>query len=252
MYDREKFLKALENKGYKARYFATGKEAADHVCSQVKGCTVGFGGSATIEELDLVDRLAENNTCFCPEMKYRPKELTFNEAALDTLRTDVFLLSVNGAAEDGTLVNIDGTGNRVGSSLFGHKKVYFIFSENKVMPTLDEAVELVLFAFNNAKQGDLFVQKAPAATIDTLARAIIELKGKVDLSDESLASKYAGGPAPMQKADLGREESDALAALVSLGYSESESSRAILAVDGHETMDSGTLLSMALKILYGK
>ena len=141
MYDREKFLKALENKGYKARYFATGKEAADYVCSQVKGCTVGFGGSATIEELDLVDRLAENNTCFCPEMKYRPKELTFNEAALDTLRTDVFLLSVNGAAEDGTLVNIDGTGNRVGSSLFGHKKVFFVFSENKIMPTVEQAVE---------------------------------------------------------------------------------------------------------------
>ena len=132
MYDRDLFLKALESKGYKARYFATGKEAADYVCSQVKGCTVGFGGSATIEELDLVDRLAENNTCFSPEMKYRPKELTFNEAALDTLRTDVFLLSVNGAAEDGTLVNIDGTGNRVGSSLFGHKKVYFIFSENNM------------------------------------------------------------------------------------------------------------------------
>ncbi len=141
MYDREKFLKALENKGYKARYFATGKEAADYVCSQVKGCTVGFGGSATIEELDLVDRLAENNTCFSPEMKYRPKELTFDAAALDTLRTDVFLLSVNGAAEDGTLVNIDGTGNRVGSSLFGHKKVFFLFSENKVMPTIEQAVE---------------------------------------------------------------------------------------------------------------
>ena len=141
MYDREKFLKALENKGYKASFFATGKEAADYVCSQVKGCTVGFGGSATIESLNLVDRLAENNTCFCPEMKYRPKELTFNEAALDTLRTDVFLLSVNGAAEDGTLVNIDGTGNRVGSSLFGHKKVFFLFSENKVMPTIEQAVE---------------------------------------------------------------------------------------------------------------
>ena len=141
MYDREKFLKALVNKGYKARYFATGKEAADYVCSQVKGCTVGFGGSATIEELDLVDRLAENNTCFCPEMKYRPKELTFNEAALDTLRTDVFLLSVNGAAEDGTLVNRVIEGVSVKKALFGHKKVFFIFSENKVMPTLDEAVE---------------------------------------------------------------------------------------------------------------
>lgn len=47
----------------------------------------------------------------------------------------------------------------------------------RFMMTLDEAVELVLFAFKNGKQGDLFVQKAPACTIDTLAKAIIELKG---------------------------------------------------------------------------
>lgn len=96
------------------------------------------------------------------------------------------------------------------------------------------------------------LSKAKGISAKTAGKIIIELKGKVDLSDESLASKYAGGPAPIQKSDLRREEFDALAALVSLGYSESESSRAILAVDGHETMDSGTLLSMALKILYGK
>ena len=142
MYNREKFLKALESKGYTAHWFATGEEAADYVCSQVHGCTVGFGGSHTvIDELRLVDRLTKDNTCVCPEQPYRPKKKTFNEAALDTLLTDVFLLSVNGAAEDGTLVNIDGTGNRVGSSLFGHKRVFFIFSENKVMPTLDEAIQ---------------------------------------------------------------------------------------------------------------
>jgi len=46
----------------------------------------------------------------------------------------------------------------------------------RFMMTLDEAVDLVLYAFNNGQQGDLFVQKAPAATIDTLAKAIIELK----------------------------------------------------------------------------
>ena len=47
----------------------------------------------------------------------------------------------------------------------------------RFMMSLDEAVELVLFAFKNGKQGDLFVQKAPACTIDALAKAIIELKG---------------------------------------------------------------------------
>jgi UDP-glucose 4-epimerase len=45
----------------------------------------------------------------------------------------------------------------------------------RFMMTLEDAVELVVFAFDNGKQGDLFVQKAPAATINTLAQALIEL-----------------------------------------------------------------------------
>lgn len=45
----------------------------------------------------------------------------------------------------------------------------------RFMMTLEDAVDLVLYAFNNGKQGDLFVQKAPAATIGTLAQAIKEL-----------------------------------------------------------------------------
>ncbi len=46
----------------------------------------------------------------------------------------------------------------------------------RYMMTLDEAVDLVIYAFEHGKQGDLFVQKAPAATIGTLAKAIKELK----------------------------------------------------------------------------
>ncbi len=49
----------------------------------------------------------------------------------------------------------------------------------RFLMTLDEAVELVLFAFENGNQGDLFVNKAPAATIGDLANAIKEL-AKVD------------------------------------------------------------------------
>ncbi|SJZ58099.1 polysaccharide biosynthesis protein [Anaerorhabdus furcosa] len=46
----------------------------------------------------------------------------------------------------------------------------------RFMMTLEDAVDLVLFAFENGKQGDLFVQKAPASTIEVLAEAIRELK----------------------------------------------------------------------------
>lgn len=50
----------------------------------------------------------------------------------------------------------------------------------RFMMTLDDAVDLVLYAFQHASQGDLFVQKAPAATIETLAEAVLDLtKAKV-------------------------------------------------------------------------
>ena len=45
----------------------------------------------------------------------------------------------------------------------------------RYLMSLDDAVDLVIYAFNNAKQGDLFVQKAPAATIKTLAKALLNI-----------------------------------------------------------------------------
>lgn len=45
----------------------------------------------------------------------------------------------------------------------------------RYMMTLDDAVDLVLYAFQHAENGDMFVQKAPAATLDVLAKALIEL-----------------------------------------------------------------------------
>lgn len=48
-------------------------------------------------------------------------------------------------------------------------------SMTRFMMTLDDAVDLVIYAFKHAIPGDLFVQKAPAATIETLAKALIEL-----------------------------------------------------------------------------
>jgi len=45
----------------------------------------------------------------------------------------------------------------------------------RFMMTLEDAVDLVLFAFQNAQPGDMFVQKSPAATIDVLAKALKEL-----------------------------------------------------------------------------
>ena len=50
----------------------------------------------------------------------------------------------------------------------------------RFMMTLDDAVDLVIFAFTHGHNGDLFVQKAPAATLDTLAQALKETYAKVN------------------------------------------------------------------------
>lgn len=50
----------------------------------------------------------------------------------------------------------------------------------RFMMTLDDAVDLVIYAFTHAKNGDLFVQKAPAATLETLAQALKETYSKVN------------------------------------------------------------------------
>ena len=50
----------------------------------------------------------------------------------------------------------------------------------RFMMSLDQAVDLVLFAFKNGHNGDLFIQKSPAATIELLANTIRNLVGKAD------------------------------------------------------------------------
>ena len=52
----------------------------------------------------------------------------------------MYITSANGLAETGEVINIDGFGNRVASTLYGHKKLYFIIGRNKLAPTYDEAL----------------------------------------------------------------------------------------------------------------
>jgi UDP-N-acetylglucosamine 4,6-dehydratase len=60
----------------------------------------------------------------------------------------------------------------------------------RFMMTLDDAVRLVLFAFENGKAGDTFVQKAPAATIDTLAQAVCTALGKPDHPVRTIGTRH--------------------------------------------------------------
>ncbi len=60
----------------------------------------------------------------------------------------------------------------------------------RFMMSLDQAVELVLFAFENGKNGDIFVQKAPAATIELLANTLTKMLGKPEHSIKIIGTRH--------------------------------------------------------------
>ena len=73
----------------------------------------------------------------------------------------------------------------------------------RFMMTLADAVDLVLYAFEHGNNGDIFVQKAPAATVEVLTQAILELMGKPDHEVRSIGTRHGE---KLYEALLGREE----------------------------------------------
>ena len=135
--DFTKVKKALEQKRYTVHCFASAAEATDWLDAQIDGRLVGFGDSESMIAMGLYDRLSRHNEVYDPKHPHEGDD--FYATARKCLVTDIFLTSVNGLAEKGEMVNIDGTGNRVAGSLFGHEKVYFVDGRNKIVPTLDDA-----------------------------------------------------------------------------------------------------------------
>ena len=131
MADFVKLRETLEKLGYGVSCFETAQQAADYLDGAIDGVSVGFGGSVTLQQLELYPRLSTHN-----EVIWHWEGRAHTEA----IATDVYVTSVNGLAETGEIINIDGAGNRVASTLFGHRKVYFIIGKNKLAPTYDEAL----------------------------------------------------------------------------------------------------------------
>ena len=73
----------------------------------------------------------------------------------------------------------------------------------RFMMTLDDAVELVLYAFKNGNNGDIFVQKAPAATVEVLVQALLSLLGKPDHEVRVIGTRHGE---KLYEALLSREE----------------------------------------------
>ena len=137
--DTEKTIRALEHNHYRVTYFATAEEATAYLDREINGKTVGFGDSQTMISMRLFERLSTHNTVHDPAQSKSLEE--FFEISKRALTTEVYLTSVNALSETGEMVNIDGGGNRLAGSLFGHERVFFVAGVNKIAPDLPAAIE---------------------------------------------------------------------------------------------------------------
>jgi L-lactate utilization protein LutB len=130
----EKAVESLGKNGFTAVYCRTAQQAFDYIVTAAESAeTVGFGGSLSVVDLKVADRLR----ALGKELLNHGVPGLTPEERLAVMRRqltcDLFLTGANAVTLSGFLVNIDATGNRVGSMLFGPKKVIVVAGRNKLV-----------------------------------------------------------------------------------------------------------------------
>ena len=134
----QKVIKGLESRNMCGYYAATKEEAKELALKLIpEGGSVTMGGAMSAHEIGLVDAVKKGNFRFIDRNDYEDPR----EAYLQAYDVDAFLSSTNAITEDGILVNIDGTANRVSAIAYGPKKVIMIVSMNKVCDDVDGAMK---------------------------------------------------------------------------------------------------------------
>lgn len=132
---------AMKDRQFEVHCCDNGSEAAELALSLIHdGSTVSWGGSVTLEEIGIFDKLkARDLTLIDRATAKTPEER--QELMRLALLSDYYLTSFNGIAIDGTVFNIDGNGNRVAAITYGPKNVIAVVGMNKVTKSLEGALQ---------------------------------------------------------------------------------------------------------------
>ena len=133
-------IENLKKNGFEVRFFDKSDAAVEILIKEIpKEKTIGFGGSVTVNELNIVEELIKDNrTVYHSKLAKDPsqrKAMSKNAAS-----AEVYISSANAITIDGRIINIDATGNRISSMLYGHEKVYLICGTNKIAKNYEEAI----------------------------------------------------------------------------------------------------------------
>ncbi len=128
----QKLIKNLEKRNMEGYYCSSKEEALKKILSLIEDhSSVAWGGSMTLSDIGVIDKLHENNTLTL----YDRARVTNEEVPsiyLAAFSSDYYLMSTNAITRDGTLINIDGTGNRVAALIYGPKNVIVVAGINKI------------------------------------------------------------------------------------------------------------------------
>ncbi|ABN51997.1 MAG TPA: lactate utilization protein [Hungateiclostridium thermocellum] len=134
-----RIIKALNQRNFEAYFCETSEKAVECALSLIpQGASVAWGGSMTLEEIGLIQRLKEGNYQVIDRDTAKSQEERFS-LMRQALLSDVYLASVNAMSEDGIMVNIDGRGNRISAIAFGPKTVILVVGMNKICRDLESA-----------------------------------------------------------------------------------------------------------------
>ena len=126
-------LKRLKKNGMGAFYYPTAREAAEEILRQIpRGATVGIGGSVTVREMGIPEALIKRGQKVYDHWQEKTKEARTAMGRLQQ-QSDYFLASTNALTLDGKLINVDASGNRVTSMIFGPSHVIVVAGINKIV-----------------------------------------------------------------------------------------------------------------------
>jgi len=137
----QKCVASLEKNGFKAALADSTDQARDLVLEWAKDCeSFGFGGSATVRALGLVEALGQMGKTVHDHWQAGLTKEQDRAIRLAQGRCDCFLCSANAVALTGEIVNVDGIGNRTAAMSFGPRKVIIVAGMNKVTHDLASAL----------------------------------------------------------------------------------------------------------------
>lgn len=137
----EHIIKQLRRRQMDACYCPTAAEAVKCITDMIpEGSSVTWGGSMTIRNIGLPEALRKKDGLEVFDRDLAESREEAQDIYRKAFHADYYLSSANALSEDGVIVNIDGTGNRVAAITFGPKKVVFVIGLNKVAQNVDAAL----------------------------------------------------------------------------------------------------------------